>query len=83
MAFLVRIVEGDEDGHTIYDTLSSVAPRKGETMTFRWPNRDLTQYIVTRVDHLIDVKLKSFDVTDDLVALRVYVRLISPPPVID
>ncbi len=78
MAFTIRIFEGDEDGAPVYDMLAQVVPHVGETITFRWPDRDLTQYQVTRVDHLIDVKTGTLDISEDLLIVRVYTRLISP-----
>lgn len=78
MAFNIRIFEGDEDGAPVYDTLTQALPREGDTITFRWPDRDLTQYKVTRVDHLIDVKMGILGVSEDVVIVRVYTRLVSP-----
>lgn len=77
MAFSIRIFEGDVDGTPIYDTLTQALPREGDTITFRWPDRDLTQYKVTQVDHLVDVKTGTIGISEDVVAVRVYTRLIS------
>lgn len=77
MPFSIRIFEGDEDGVPVHDMLAQTLPRIGDTITFRWPDRDLTQYKVTGVDHLIDMKLGDFNIREDLVIVRIYTKLIS------
>ncbi|MEZ0495989.1 hypothetical protein [Sphingomonas sp. IW22] len=78
MTVLVRIIQGEEDGYSLYDMQVAVVPRKGDTLTMRFPDRTHDEYEVVRVNHLIEVKTGGLGISDDLVAVRVYVRQISP-----
>ncbi len=78
MTFLVRILK-DDTSDVLYDMNVEVVPRIGDTITLRFPDRSFDQVKVERVDNLVDVKLGTTEITDDIVAVRVYVKQVTPP----
>ncbi len=73
----VRFYEGsDPDDRIVHDTKMLVPPQLGENVTFRWPNRQTTRFVVEAVDHLLEPR-EGHDIVDDLVGVRVRVKEVA------
>jgi hypothetical protein len=70
----VRFHEGHADNKVVlHDCLMPIAPREGETLTLRFPDRTEQRYAVKEVDYIIDVRTNGIGLTEDLTIARVAV----------
>jgi hypothetical protein len=70
--FNLRFFEGAvEDEAIVDDVKAEVVPRVGETISFRFPTREIQRYSVMSVDYLYEVDITNPEVSDCLVGVRV------------